>query len=212
MTPSDADAKKGLASPQARFPTPMISSQYFSVKERYRTCHGPRKRAFRIKTASIPRPISPASSLDSSTAGPCARSTISCPGPLPCTKTPAPRPDNTANRAANDHRLGSIAPSFHGLPTNRSHRVTARTDCPAIVDHCKAGGQTLISRRCSALGAGGSGDNIGQSLLVSRSSLASVAIVKKRKENILPGLRFIFDLTSPLHKAGNNDNAPRFDG
>jgi D-proline reductase (dithiol) PrdB len=36
---------------------------------------------------------------------------------------------------------GDIAPlvtRFHGLPTNRSHRVTLEVDCPEIVDRCQA--------------------------------------------------------------------------
>jgi len=35
-------------------------------------------------------------------------------------------------------RIGSVAPRFHGLPTNRSHRVTLEIDCPEIVARCKA--------------------------------------------------------------------------
>lgn len=35
-------------------------------------------------------------------------------------------------------RIGAIAPRFHGLPTNRSHRVTIEVDCPEIVARCKA--------------------------------------------------------------------------
>ena len=35
-------------------------------------------------------------------------------------------------------RIGSIAPRFHGLPTNRSHRATLDVDCPEIVARCKA--------------------------------------------------------------------------
>ena len=35
-------------------------------------------------------------------------------------------------------RIGSVAPRFHGVPTNRSHRVTLETDCPEIVARCKA--------------------------------------------------------------------------
>jgi D-proline reductase (dithiol) PrdB len=35
-------------------------------------------------------------------------------------------------------RVGSIAPRFHGVPTNRSHRVTLDVDCPEIVARCKA--------------------------------------------------------------------------
>jgi hypothetical protein len=35
-------------------------------------------------------------------------------------------------------RIGSLAPRFHGLPTNRSQRVTLEADCPEIVARCKA--------------------------------------------------------------------------
>jgi D-proline reductase (dithiol) PrdB len=35
-------------------------------------------------------------------------------------------------------RIGSLAPSFHGAPTNRSHRITLEIDCPEIVARCKA--------------------------------------------------------------------------
>ena len=41
------------------------------------------------------------------------------------------------SRAASG-RIGSVAPRFHGLPTNRSHRVTLETDCPEIVARCKS--------------------------------------------------------------------------
>jgi D-proline reductase (dithiol) PrdB len=41
-------------------------------------------------------------------------------------------------RAAADGRIGGVAPRFHGLPTNRSHRVTLETDCPEVVARCKA--------------------------------------------------------------------------
>ena len=40
--------------------------------------------------------------------------------------------------AAKAGRIGCIADHFHGLPTNRSHRVTLDTDCPEIVARCKA--------------------------------------------------------------------------
>jgi D-proline reductase (dithiol) PrdB len=40
-------------------------------------------------------------------------------------------------RAAERGRIGSVASRFHGLPTNRSHRVTLRVDCPEIVTRCK---------------------------------------------------------------------------
>jgi hypothetical protein len=40
-------------------------------------------------------------------------------------------------RAAADGRIGAMAPRFHGLPTNRSHRVTLEVDCAEIVRRCK---------------------------------------------------------------------------
>ena len=43
-------------------------------------------------------------------------------------------------RAAERGRIGSVARRFHGLPTNRSHRVTLDTDCPEIAARCKADG------------------------------------------------------------------------
>lgn len=36
-------------------------------------------------------------------------------------------------RAAAAGRIGSVAPRFHGAPTNRSHRVTVETDAPEIL-------------------------------------------------------------------------------
>jgi hypothetical protein len=41
-------------------------------------------------------------------------------------------------RGAAFGRIGSVSPRFHGLPTNRSHRVTLEVDCPEIVARCKA--------------------------------------------------------------------------
>jgi hypothetical protein len=49
--------------------------------------------------------------------------------PLPCLRT-----------LSASGRIGPLAPRFHGLPTNRSHRVTLETDCPEIVARCKADG------------------------------------------------------------------------
>jgi hypothetical protein len=43
-------------------------------------------------------------------------------------------------RAAARGRIGSVAPRFHGLPTNRSYRVTLEVDCPEIVERCRADG------------------------------------------------------------------------
>jgi hypothetical protein len=37
-------------------------------------------------------------------------------------------------------RIGSVAPRFHGAPTNRSHQVTLAVDCPEIVARCQADG------------------------------------------------------------------------
>jgi len=41
-------------------------------------------------------------------------------------------------RCAARGRIGSIAPRFHGAPTNRSQRVTIEQDCPEILSRCKA--------------------------------------------------------------------------
>jgi D-proline reductase (dithiol) PrdB len=41
--------------------------------------------------------------------------------------------------AARGH-IGAVAPRFHGLPTNRSHRVTLEVDCPEVVARCRADG------------------------------------------------------------------------
>jgi hypothetical protein len=43
-------------------------------------------------------------------------------------------------RAAARGRIGRIAPRFHGLPTNRSHRTTLEVDCPEVVARCRADG------------------------------------------------------------------------
>jgi D-proline reductase (dithiol) PrdB len=43
-------------------------------------------------------------------------------------------------RAAERGRIGSLAPRFHGLPTNRSHRVTLEIDCPEVVARCRDDG------------------------------------------------------------------------
>ncbi len=42
------------------------------------------------------------------------------------------------HRAAASGRVGSLAPRFHGLPTNRSHRTTLNADIPELVARCKA--------------------------------------------------------------------------
>ena len=43
-------------------------------------------------------------------------------------------------QAAQSGRIGALAARFHGLPTNRSHRVTIGVDCPEIVARCQADG------------------------------------------------------------------------
>lgn len=40
--------------------------------------------------------------------------------------------------AARRGHIGSVAPRFHGAPTNRSHRTTLEVDAPEIVARCKA--------------------------------------------------------------------------
>jgi hypothetical protein len=54
----------------------------------------------------------------------------------PATYFPLP----TLRERAATGRIGSVAPHFHGLPTNRSQRVTLEVDCPEIVARCKADG------------------------------------------------------------------------
>lgn len=44
------------------------------------------------------------------------------------------------HRAAARGRIGAVAPRFHGMPTNRSHRVTIETDCPEVVARAKEDG------------------------------------------------------------------------
>ena len=41
-------------------------------------------------------------------------------------------------------RVGALAPRFHGLPTNRSHRVTLDVDCPELVARCRADGVDAV--------------------------------------------------------------------
>src|SRR5439155_22786554 len=47
-------------------------------------------------------------------------------------------PLNELRQRAALGRIGSIAASFHGAPTNRSHRVTIGVDCPEIVARRRA--------------------------------------------------------------------------
>jgi hypothetical protein len=49
-------------------------------------------------------------------------------------------PLSELRRCAASGRIGSVAPRFHGAPTNRSHRVTIEVDCPEIVARCQADG------------------------------------------------------------------------
>ncbi len=53
-------------------------------------------------------------------------------------------------RCATTGRIGSVAPRFHGAPTNRSHRVTLDVDCPEIVARCKADGAdaAILAANC----------------------------------------------------------------
>jgi D-proline reductase (dithiol) PrdB len=41
-------------------------------------------------------------------------------------------------RAAAAGRIGSLAPRFHGVPTNRSQRHTIEVDCPEALSRCRA--------------------------------------------------------------------------
>lgn len=45
-------------------------------------------------------------------------------------------PLRALRRAAAAGRIGEVAPRFHGLPTNRSQRVTLDVDCPDLVARC----------------------------------------------------------------------------
>ncbi|MBL8286567.1 MAG: reductase [Rubrivivax sp.] len=47
-------------------------------------------------------------------------------------------------RAAAAGRIGSVAPRFHGAPTNRSQRVTREIDAPEIVQRCRADGADAV--------------------------------------------------------------------
>src|SRR5204862_6365439 len=40
-------------------------------------------------------------------------------------------------RMAAAGRIAEVAARFHGMPTNRSHRVTLDQDCPEVVARCK---------------------------------------------------------------------------
>src|SRR5215467_10744447 len=47
-------------------------------------------------------------------------------------------------RAAVRGRIGAVACLYDGLPTNRSHRVTLETDCPEVVERCRADGVDAV--------------------------------------------------------------------
>ena len=53
-------------------------------------------------------------------------------------------PLRALREAAAAGRIGSLAPRFHGLPTNRSHRVTLDTDCPELLARCRADGVDAV--------------------------------------------------------------------
>ncbi len=40
-------------------------------------------------------------------------------------------------RCAAAGRIGEAAPRFHGMPTNRSHRITLDRDCPELLARCR---------------------------------------------------------------------------
>jgi hypothetical protein len=43
-------------------------------------------------------------------------------------------------RCAAAGRIAAVAPRFHGMPTNRSQRVTIERDCPELVARCREDG------------------------------------------------------------------------
>jgi hypothetical protein len=47
-------------------------------------------------------------------------------------------PLSVLREQASAGRIGSITPRFHGVPTNRSHRITLDIDCPELVVRCTA--------------------------------------------------------------------------
>ena len=49
-------------------------------------------------------------------------------------------PLKALRRALAKRMIGEVSPRFHGLPTNRSQRVTLETDCPDLVARCIADG------------------------------------------------------------------------
>jgi len=47
-------------------------------------------------------------------------------------------------RSAATGRVGALAPRFHGLPTNRSQRVTIEVDCAELLARCRADGVDAV--------------------------------------------------------------------
>ncbi len=47
-------------------------------------------------------------------------------------------------RASVARRIAAVAPRFHGLPTNRSQRVTLDQDCPELVARCQSDGVDAV--------------------------------------------------------------------
>jgi D-proline reductase (dithiol) PrdB len=47
-------------------------------------------------------------------------------------------PLRALRRAAEQGRIGAVAPRFHGMPTNRSHPVTIEIDAPELLARCRA--------------------------------------------------------------------------
>src|SRR5262245_26652714 len=46
--------------------------------------------------------------------------------------------------AAAGGRIGALAPRFHGLPTNRSHRATTESDVPELLRRCREDGVEAV--------------------------------------------------------------------
>ena len=48
-----------------------------------------------------------------------------------------------SRRCAAAGRIGEVAPRFHGVPTNCSHRATLGQDCPELLARCRADGADI---------------------------------------------------------------------
>ncbi len=46
--------------------------------------------------------------------------------------------------AAEEGRIGSVAPRFHGAPTNRSHATTIEVDAPELLARCREDGADAV--------------------------------------------------------------------